>query len=484
MIPNTTVSKVDGATGVVKPSSKGIIAIIAPCEKGSTTAAVAHTKARNVLSDYGYGLLSDAAAYVLPSGKPVVLVRSAASTAATASAVTTTGGGTSVATVDTPANILDDFNVLVTFKTAGTIGVAGITYTYSLDGGETTSAVQSLGTANTFTIPHSGVTIDLAAGTVLADETLEFTTTGPRMNGTDLTDALEVLRVSALPWEFVMVLGLDASGTHVATLDNWLAAREAEGRYRGFLMNAEMKGTSTESAYLTAMTTARASMASIRGCVGADGGDLASVLPGRGILQVRPSILALAARVAKVSFGTDPAYVADGPVNGFQLPDDAGNPNNHDENVYPGLDALGFVTLRTFDRKQGTFITNANVISSSGSDYVWIQHIRVMNRACEIAYDILTEQLSRGVNKNPKLGPNGEVYIAEEDAQKIDALVNQGLNELRSEVSDLRFVLSRTDDIGANGPVVLNADLLVQAKAYAKGFNVSASFARSISVQG
>lgn len=483
MIPNTTVSKVDGATGVVQPGSRGIIAIIAPCEKGPTTPA-AHTKVRNVLTSYGYGVLSDFAAAILPSGNPVVCLRATASTAATAAAVTHTGAGTSVATVSTPSAILDDFKVKITFKAGGTIGVAGITYTYSLDGGVTESAVQALGTATSIAIPNSGVTIALAAGTILANQTEETTTTGPRLTTGDITTALEALRTSALPWEFVLVAGHDATSTTVSTIDSWLQAREAEGRYRGFLVNGAMKGSASEATYLTSLTTAWSGVASIRGCVGADGGDLASVLPGRGITQVRPTSLALAARVAKVSYGTDPSYVGDGPVNGFDLPDSAGNPKNHDENFFPGPDALRLVTLRTFDRKAGTFITNANVISSSGSDYVWVQHIRTMNRACEIAFDVLRDILSKGVNKSPKVGPNGEVYIDPADAQKIDDLVNAALNELRSEVSDLRFVLSRTDDIGANGPITLNADLQVVAKAYVKGFNVAASFARSISVQG
>src|SRR5262249_19548899 len=153
----------------------------------------------------------------------------------------------------------------------------------------------------------------------------------------------------------------------------------------------------------------------------------------------------LAARLMKIAFGRDAAYVADGPVPGAQLSDSRGNPNHHDENFYPGLDALRLVTLRTFDRKQGVYITNANVISSAGSVFVYAQHFRVMNRACEIAFDVLSEQLSRGIHKNPKPGPLGQIYIAEEDAQAIESLVTASLQELIGQVTDLKFKLSRTD---------------------------------------
>jgi hypothetical protein len=279
--------------------------------------------------------------------------------------------------------------------------------------------------------------------------------------------------------------GHDATGATISLIDTWLAAREAEGRFRAFIANAVMRApaTQTEAQYLTAMDTALSPSATIRGCVGADGGDCVSTIPGRGITQKRPTSLALAGRLMATNYGVDAAYVSLGPVAGFKLGDAKGNPNNHDENLYPGLDGIRLVTLRTFDRKAGTFITNANVLSSQGSDFVWMQHVRTMNRACEIAFDVLTQQLSRGVNKSQKLGPNGEVYIAEEDAQRIEALVNQALSELRGQVSDLRFDLSRNDNIGANGPVTLNGALKIAALSYVKQFTTNASFVRTISVQ-
>lgn len=488
-LPAVQITKNPANTGNVTPSEKGICAIIAPCQKGTQNQPASYSKPSSALSDFGYGVLTDDAAYVMGvSGNPVLLVRATASTAAVYGAMTLTGTGTT-----TPSGTgapLDDFNVVVTITLGGIVGTGPISYTYSLDGGVNTSAVQALGTATEIDIPNSGVAIALthsSSQTLVTGDVITFTTTGPRMNNTDLTTALEALRTSALPWEIVLVGGLDATSTTITTLDTWLAAREAEGRFRGFVVGARPKGFGvpgeTEAAYSTAMQTAFGSSASIRGCVCADVGDLASVLPGRGIVQQRSSALALAARLMKIDFGTDAAYVSDGPVPGFALADSRGNPNHHDENLYPGLDDLRLVTLRSFERKAGTFITNANVISTQGSDFVYAQHFRVMNRACEIAYDILTNQLSRGVHKNPKPGPGGAIYISEEDAQALEQLVNAALQELVGQVTALKFVLSRTDDIGANGPITLNGQVEIEALAYAKKFNINASFVRTISVQ-
>ncbi len=488
MIPIAKVTKLDGNTGAVKPGAKGIVAILAPSSAGTPNQAATYTKARQAVLDFGYGALTEYAAQIMAtSGNPVVLVKGSTSTAGVPGAVVTAGTGTALATTTTAGSAPnDDYNAAqVVIVNGGAVGAAGITYTYSLDSGQVVSATLALGTSTTITIPNSGVVFTLGTGTLVSGDTITAGMTGPRMTTSDLTTALEALRVSSQPWEMVLVGGHDATGATVSILDIWLAAREAEGRYRAFICNAVPRATATqtEAQYAIAMNTAWSTVTSIRGCVCADVGDVVSALPGRGITQQRYVALALAARAAKIQYGVDPAFVADGPVAGFGLSDARGNPKNHDENVYPGLDALRLVTLRSFDRKAGTFITNANVISSQGSDYVWLQHLRTMNRACEIAFDQLTQQLSRGIRKSTKLGPNGEVYIAEEDAQRIDALVNQSLAELRSQVSDLRFTLSRTDNIGANGPVVLNGDLKLSALAYVKEFDTNAAFVRTVTVQ-
>lgn len=484
MLPSVKITKNQSNTGVSVPSSQGICAIIAPCQSGNTNQPLSVTNQNDALSAYGYGTLTDYGAYMInTTGNPVILVRGAASTAATYGTIVYTGTGTSVVTAG-GTSPLDGYSVIVTIVAGGTRGAAGVTYTYSLDGGNNVSAVQALGTAVSIVIPNSGVSLALGAGTFVAGDVITVTTTGPKMTTGDITTSLEALRTSALNWECVLIGGHDAVDATVQLLDGWLAAREAEGKYRFFVVNARAKTVGeSEAAYATAMQTAWSATASIRGCVGADGGNVVTAFPLQTLVKKKHTALAVAARLMNVSYGRDAAYVADGPVNGFGLADAQGNPVSHDESFYPGLDDQRLVTLRTFPRRQGTFITNPNVISSSGSDFVYAQHIRVMNRACELAFDVLTSQLSKGIHKSPKTGPTGQVYIDEGDAQAIDALVNQSLNQLRSEVTDLTFVLSRSDDIGQNGPITLNGQVSVEALAYAKQFNVNAAFSRSISVQ-
>jgi len=81
----------------------------------------------------------------------------------------------------------------------------------------------------------------------------------------------KLFATSNLPWRLCWWAGHDATATTVSTLDAWCSARECEGRFKGFIVNARQRTAGeSEATYLTAMTTAFASATSIRGCVGAD----------------------------------------------------------------------------------------------------------------------------------------------------------------------------------------------------------------------
>lgn len=485
--PNVTINKTDGGTGVVRPSDAGVCAIISTSSTGTANQAQLHVDTGIAAGVFGTGKLPECAAYVMPAaGKPAVLVKGSQSNAGSYGTVTKTGTGTSVATGDGTSKPVDDYNVLITVKAGGTIGVAGITYTYSLDGGVTTSGVTALGTANNIVIPDSGVKINLAAGTLVAGDTIAVPCTAPSNSNADLLTALEALRVSDVAFEGILV-DQPADATTVANLETWITALQKVGKFKFAVCTARARktdGTETEAQYLTALQTIFASAASINVIVCADVGDVSSPIPNRGTsAAVLPRAVgwALMGRLMRIPIGTDPAFVGLGPVLQFGLSDARGNPNHHDELKYPGLDDLRLCTLTTIPGKIGTFITNAPVLSTPGSDYVYVQHVRTMNRACEIGFQVLTDNLSRGVNKSNKVGPNGERYIAEGDAIRIERLANSAIQkELGGQVSDILFQLSRTDDISSNQGATVNATIQSVSLAYIKKFAVAAGFVKSI----
>jgi hypothetical protein len=489
-LPKTNITKLDGNTGVVKPSTSGVLAIIAPAEKGTTDQAGTYTRIADAIAKFGLGALNELGSYFMANAKkPVLLIRAAASTAAAYSAIDDDGvTGTSAVTASATAP-LDDYQD-VTFKVihGGTIGVTGITYQYSLGPGHL-SPVTALGTATSaaFNAPvtntPSGVSLDFAAGTLVAGDVVTFSTTGPRMTNSDLVEALEALRLTKLPWDAVLVGNCDAASTTIATLNQWLTDLEGRGVFKMGYMNTRHKTPAeSEAAFATAMATVRsAASPTIRIDVGTDGGDVASGITG--LLQVRPTALAVSTRALSGTIGTDPAFVGSGSIPNFAIYDSAGNPKWHDENLFPGLDDLTFTTLRTIDGEDGIFITNANLFSGAGSDFVYDQHARTMNAACTIVYGILTRELGRGVRKQEADPITGAVYILDDDATAIEELANAAERRaLEKEVDAVQVALSRTDDLSSNGPNKLTASVELEAFAYIKEFDVGAKFVRSISV--
>lgn len=484
-LPKTRITKVDGNTGSVSQSATGVLAIIATCASLTPNVAASFARQDLALAATGQGPLIEYAAYVMPiTQNPVLLVAPTASTAASYGTVTHTGVlGTSVPSAGA-TNPLDDYQVVVTCVVGGTIGVAGITYTYSLDGGLSVSAVQALGTATTLTIPNSGVSFVLAAGTLLAADTFSCNVQHARMTTGDLTAALEALRVSRIPWDDVLIDG-ECTAATITLVDAWLTARESEGKYHCAYLNTRHKNlpvpsAESEATFAAAMATLVASSASIRLSVGTDAADLTSSVTA--LTLPRPTSLFLAARVMSIPIGRDAAFGEDGPLPGPQISDANGNPKWHDEALYAGLDDQRLTTLRTENGANGVFITNPLLLSPAGSDYVYVQHARVMNAACTVAFQVLTRELSRGVRKKAPNPQTGKIYIDERDARAIEAMVNEALAvPLEGQVTDFLFTLSRTDDLSANSGATVNSNMQIETLAYIKQINVNAGFAKSIS---
>lgn len=107
-------------------------------------------------------------------------------------AFTTTGapGGAAAHTAGATTP-LGEYDVELEYLAGGTIGVAGITYRVSLDGGLTylpnvaqAGQTHELGAATSIVIPNSGVTIQIGPGNVAANEKVSFHCTAPRMTAT------------------------------------------------------------------------------------------------------------------------------------------------------------------------------------------------------------------------------------------------------------------------------------------------------------
>lgn len=498
MLPNVSITKQDFQTGTVGPSPVGVLAIIAPAAAGATNVPVGYTSDRQALTDFSPGVLVEDASYTLQeSGSPVLLCRATAATAASYGTIDVSKmTGTSVPTSGAGVPV-DRYDVIVTFSTTTTIGGAGGQWTYSLDGGLTVSAAQALPPTvpAVLTIPNfsaggsPGVSFSMAAGAVNAGDFFRVLTTPAQMTDADLVTSLEAMRTTTIPWEALLIEEDSGTGT-TALVDTWLAGLEKVGKFRMAFLNTRFKNqlhvgsgvAETEAAFLTAMQTLTGQQTpSIRLSQGTDGGAVASTLTG--LTQPRKTALVEAARAMSIPIGVEPAYVAIGNLPDLRIVDSNGGPLFHNEEIYPNLDQLQLATLRSVQGQPGVFITNGRIFSLTNSDYQFVPHVRTMNRACEIAYQIMMTQLSRGIGKKPRDPVTGAVYILEGDALTIEGLVNEAVAPpLKGQVVAVKFSLARNDDLSSNAGATLNGSVQIVALAYIKNFKVTASFTKSIAV--
>lgn len=480
MIPRVRILRQDGNTGVVRPGSVGILAIVAAAAAGEFNQAASHNDQSLAKAEFTWGPLTEFAAYVMPETQsPVLLVRADHSTPGGYGSITKVGG-TAVATAGA-TEPYDAFDVLVTFLVGTTTvgSVSGATYNYSLDGGKTKSKVFALGTDDDIVIPDTNITIELGTGTIVAGETLAFKTTRPLATNADLTDSLEALRTTSSPFEAVLI-DVEADDDTVAAVATWLLELNKSGKYPTvFLTCRPMAVDETESEYKDALDVIFAAAACVDVVVCADEADMVSVF--RGISQARPAGLSVAARAMAVDIGVEPAFVELGPLTGVKITDARGNSHHHNEDKFPGLDDLRLTALRTIEGYEGVYITNTNLLSPSGSDFVFLPHARTMNRAASIAWQVLTKQLSRGVTKNPTSGPAGERYIADHAAVLLESLVQDAIDPaLKGKVDDIKFSMLRTDNIASNQGASLSCKLESVALAYVKEFVVSIKYVKQI----
>lgn len=473
MLPNVNLNVLDGALGVLPPGLGDVMAVVGPASGGPLDMPAAFSQTKHLISNFVSGPAVEAACYAVEyTGKPVVFVRSGASTLGSYAALDVAGfAGTSAPALDAATHPDDEYEVVLVFPRGGTIGTDGITYRWSLDGSRTLSPETALGVLNSITLPEGGgIKLDLGPGTVIAGDRLSFRTNPPQWSQGELSASLGALRTSNLPWKVAQVTGaLDA--TAVATIGAELVAMANIGKYRWAIGNTRGPNLAeTEAAYYSAISTAFGSTSEKRLSLCAGYAKTLSSVSRRNFR--RPISIAVAARAVGVDVAVDLAELDLGPLSGVQIRDPNQNPDEHDETVSPGLDDARFTTLRTVEGYEGVYVTNPRLLSPTGSDFVFIQHRRVMDVACETVRTALMRRISKPIRIDKRTG-----FILEEEAREIESGVNAALRTMllsKKRASNAYFVLSRTDNILST--FTLTGEARVIPLGYPKFINVDIGF--------
>lgn len=481
-LPAVNITEIDGALGVLPPSSGKLHALVGVSSKGPINLPASYGRTKDIIATFGEGPLVEAAChYVDRYGRAAIVVRTAATEVGTVTAVVPLNAagdgpatGTTVCTASVDTATIDDQELGVKFLNDGTFGTAGITYQLTYDGGRSYGAVQTLGAAAPpvdIKPPGTGVKLSFAAGTVKKNERYRVNATAPHWGDTDLSDALNVLKTTAMSWEIVQIVGAIEDANAFNIVDLMISGMQAAGRPRAWVGNTRVPNTGeTEAQYLAALSTAFSTKATTFGMLCAGACKLTSSVSGR--TYRRPISMAVAARQAAVSEEINIAAVDVGALAAVSVRDSNGNIDEHDEAINPGLDDARFTTLRTWDGYQGVYVTRPRMFCAEGSDFQVMPHRRVINLG-EIALRVyLIHRVNRPILVNRTTG-----FILETEALDIEAGANAVLaGELlvKPKASNATFVLARNDNVLSSK--TLNGDARITPLAMPEFINVTVGY--------
>lgn len=386
-------------------------------------------------------------------------------TISTLGAITHTGSGapSSPTFIASPVDAYS--SVVVTIVKAGAVGTSQ--FTYSLDGGNVTSA--TITSAASYAIPNTGIVLGFS-GTAVAGDTYTFQVAPPTFTNTDFTNANTALQSTYINSFFASQIGVAGA---VASASAW-ATQVAEAETQALAFNAlnvfpryhvggptvgtvlpnagsiTVDSTDTDSIVIAA----RAGMSAPH--VDAAAGDGWMVSPLTGLTFRRNAVWAAIARATLVVASQDIGAVEDGGVAAFTKPvrDDFAN----------GLTFFkdGITSLQTYGAGSATFINRGLMATVSTSDYATLANARVIDQASSIAVNAAKKYILAKIPTQTRNGVQGT--IREDYAKKIESAVNaalaagldigQGIDVADAVAASC--VVTRTNNIYGSGQLILS----------------------------
>lgn len=442
------------------------------------------TRSANTLaSAFVGGQLAEAAALVCLAGGTVLAIGVPVVTPGTATAVTATvpGSSTSAVTVtlDGTNGAWDTYFVRVKATAGGTRGTAGIKFQVSLDAGRNYAPDVNLGTAVTYTIPNTGITINFGAGTIVLGDYWSFSTVAPMWNAAGVQAAITALQNSSYAlngWGGMHVVGVTTGS--IATLyqsylggspdgTGGLAAGDIYTRLiadaRDALAPVAWGGSGeTEATWMGAIQTDVSTVNAKRACLSTGFYNMPSAFPILGTtyfyrrplgwaLDVRESAIPPqrhAGRVLDGSLGNIIINATSDPTDGFIY---------HDERINPGLTGARLCAAKTRIGKQGFFIDQPNLLAPTGSTFTLLPYGNVLDIACDIAF----QEAEELIDSDLRVNPNGTLYV--NDALAIQNTILAALNTNMTAVgmiSGASVIVNQTNNVLVTGNVEITISIL------------------------
>jgi hypothetical protein len=422
--------------------------------------------------------------------------------------ITFTGGvqtGTGTSAMWFTGAALDGYHPQATIVAGGTVATAGITFKLSLDAGRTFGPTIALGTATTYALTGTGLTLNFqTTKTLVAGDYVRSSTTAPAPNAAGIASALASLQASPYAltgWGSIHIVGTFSAADAAAfqtsgstSLDS-LATGEI---YTGAIFSCRdaIPPTTwgglgeTEATWMAAIELDFLSTSAKRLSCAAGFYNMATAFP-TAIASVprlrRPLSWAYAARQVAIPAQRHAGRVSDGALAQIVV-DAANDPTDgfiyHDERINPGLDwktggAGRFTSARTRvglgSSGLGYYIVNPLTLAPLGTDF-WMWPFRaVMDVACDIAHGAGQQVINNDLRANL----NGT--LSDKDARAIRSGVLSALNAGMTSVamiSGCEVTVDQSQNIITTSTVIITVRIL--GRAYALEEQVSIGFTNQL----
>lgn len=400
----------------VQGTAADSIAILGYSDTGTAGDLVAVGDTAALLTGFGVGPLATVGEAIINAGGKLAVWRDSAATLAYGALPTlTAGGGTIVIgdiTYDATAKPKDRSFMSIYFTVGGAIGTAGIKYkmlrSYNPTADEIAAATElSLGTATSITSPD-GIKINLASTKTVTNTTTIVNCEGKLPSVTDAAISGMIARLETYPGDvFEAVIAAPLTNAQLGVLKTALDALALRGRRPTVYCVVGSPSVGDAAAtFLTAVQTAVAGIQDDRIVPVASEAPFTSAISGRSrcMYPVLPSIVAklptLAPQGDMRSTALPPAAPGDTPVPSnlvsgptlqrvssalVQAP-----LGDWDDSRNDVLSALKVASLRNIPGdSQASYISDAPVLSATGSAIEQASHSRVVSRAYAAAFRVM-----------------------------------------------------------------------------------------------
>lgn len=456
-----------GQTLAVRDGGMGLTALgtLYPLVIGHTSSGTASTlyfsTDQNSLKDtLGQGQAVELALPMIRDRGGVLILKTPASTAGAAGAVTKTAATTSTGTITVAGAAYDAYQVKVRIKATGALGVARFDY-----------ALDALGTSPTYseeiTVPSGGtyaisgtnltLTFVPGGGPILFElgDYHVFSCTAPQYTTSDLSTAWTAMLAALGQYviEECYFTGRSASAsaaaTMAATVATLMASLEARKRWARAAMDC---GADTAANVITSIVP----VTNNRIAFTFGQADIPTLNSRAGWGTPRfAANFAFAERAAGCDLSENPGRRASGSLRVASITNDEGASQQF-------IESHRINTLRTHDGEAGYYCTNGYLKSAAGSDFIYWDWGRVMDRACRVVYQAQQQWLLRKV----RVLSDGTGRMNPLDAERINTAVRDQLRLELRDVPNVEGFLGHVSDL--DYAVDLNWDVLRSRKFKSK----------------